>query len=80
MNRTCESDCRLEARDDPDGSLMDVGSQIFRRVEQPDYQCCIFPPLGALTRANSASEKSVSVYEIALVHLRFEPDTEAIAR
>jgi hypothetical protein len=40
----------------------------------------LLPPLNALTRANSASEKAGLKYEIALVHLRFEPDTEAIAR
>ena len=47
----------FEVRDDPNRGLMDVCGEIFRRVEEPDYQCCIFPPLGALTRANSASEK-----------------------
>jgi hypothetical protein len=37
----------------------------------------MLPPLGALTRANSASENR-SQDEIALVHQRFEPDPAAM--
>jgi hypothetical protein len=68
----------FEARDNPDGSLMNCAARCSTASSsRRNHHRCMLPPLGALTRA-IARVKSRSQYEIAFVCQRFEPDTAAM--
>jgi len=68
----------FEARDNPDGSLMNCAARYSAASSsRRNHHRCMLPPLGALTRA-IARVKSRSQNQIALVCQRLEPDTAAM--